>query len=114
MWRLNPHARGACEGSPVYPFAKEDMQHPRDDPRQKCQRFVVEFIASLFSIAMSALCWDYVRRCRAGRCYASTDRRFRWDEEEDKPLMIVPSALGILFLLPGVGLVVLAIRELLR
>ncbi len=74
----------------------------------------MEFIAGLFSIAMSALCWDYVRRCRAGRCYARTDRRFGGDEEKDKPLMIVPSALGILFLSTGVGLVLLAIRELLR
>jgi hypothetical protein len=87
---------------------------PRDDPRQKCKRFVVEFIAGLFSIVLSALCWDYVRRCRAVRCYERIDRRFGWDEEEDKPFMIIPSALGILFLLTGVGLIVLAIRELLR
>ena len=72
---------------------------------------MLEIAMGSLSLFFGWLCLDHVSRVRA--CY-STDHSPRSRFYGEKPLMIMPSALGVLFVLDGLALLALAASARLR
>ena len=72
---------------------------------------MLEIIVGLLALFLGWLCFDHVSRVRS-RYSEERPRRSLFHGE--KPLMVLPSALGVLFVLVGLGLLTLAAVELLQ
>ncbi len=70
-----------------------------------------EIVVGLFALAIGWLCLDYVSSVRS---LYSEDQPVHSRFYGGKPLMIVPSALGVLFILDGLALLILAVMEWLQ
>lgn len=70
-----------------------------------------EMSVGLFALALGWLCFDHVSRVRA--LYLEERPRHSLFHG-DKPLMIIPSALGVLLVLVGLALLTLAAAEWLQ
>ena len=66
---------------------------------------MLEIIVGLLALFLGWLCFDHVSRVRA---LYSKERPRRSRFHGEKPLMIMPSALGVLFVLVGLALLTLA------
>ena len=72
---------------------------------------MIGIIVGLFALFLGWLCFDHVLRVRA---LYSEERPPRSHFHGEKPLMIFPSALGVLFVLDGLALLTLAAVEWLQ
>src|SRR4051794_25036116 len=69
---------------------------------------MLEIIVGLLALFLGWLCFDHVSRVRA--LYSGEHPRHSRFHGE-KPLMIIPSALGVLFVLDGLALLTLTAAE---
>lgn len=69
---------------------------------------MLEVIVGLFALFLGWLCFAHVSRVRA---LYSEERPRHSRFHGEKPLMIIPSALGVLFVLDGLALLTLAAVE---
>ena len=72
---------------------------------------MLELIVGLFALALGWMCLDHVSRVRSRY---SEDQPVHSRFYGEKPLMIFPSALGVLFILDGLALLILAVMEWLQ
>jgi hypothetical protein len=72
---------------------------------------MIEIIAGVLALFLGWLCFDFVSRLRA---LYSVERPRHSRFHGMKPLMIIPSALGVLFVLNGLALLMLAAAERLQ
>lgn len=70
-----------------------------------------EMGVGLFALALGRLCFDHVSRVRA---LYSEERPRQSLFYGEKPLMVIPTALGVLLVLVGLALLTLAAAEWLR
>ena len=71
-----------------------------------------EVLLGLFFLALGWLCLSHAFRYRRIGYTRLTTRRAERDGEDDKPRLIIPITLGVIFLLIGKGLLVMALLEM--
>jgi hypothetical protein len=71
-----------------------------------------DILASFFALALGWVCLRYAFYWHGRGFPKASVKGQSYNEHEDRPLMIIPLALGILFMLVGGGLLVMAIIEL--